>query len=91
MYVCIHFNIFNNFLEINYDNNFINNSNFIKSNKNIANVFLSQNLFYSKNYNLIIPKKFNFEQNALFFNIFGEFNDFTYMLYKIDLKTLKND
>ena len=83
-------NLFNKFFCINYENNLNYDSSFIKLN-NALNISLSQNIFNLKNYNLLIPKKFNFEQNSLFINIFGEYNDFTYMLYKIDLKSLKND
>ena len=82
--------LFNKFFCINYENNLNYNLSFIKLN-NALNINLSQNIFNLKNYNVLIPKKFSFEQNSLFINVFGEYNDFTYMLYKIDLKSLKND
>lgn len=82
--------LFNKFFLLNFENNLSNDFSFLKFNDTV-NINLSQNIFSLKNYNLLIPRKFNFEQNSLFLNVFGEYNDFTFMLYKIDLKTLKND
>jgi len=82
--------LFNKFFFLNFENNLSNDFSFLKFNDTV-NINLSQNIFSLKNYNLLIPRKFNFEQNSLFLNVFGEYNDFTFMLYKIDLKTLKND
>jgi len=82
--------LFNKFFFLNFENNSNHDFSFLKF-CNTVNINMSQNIFNLKNYNLLIPRKFNFEQNSLFLNIFGEYNDFTFMLYKIDLKTLKND
>lgn len=82
--------LFNKFFFLNFENNSNHDFSFLKF-CNTVSINMSQNIFNLKNYNLLIPRKFNFEQNSLFLNIFGEYNDFTFMLYKIDLKTLKND
>lgn len=88
-------NIQINKFKATYMVNFINNNtakninNF--HNKNSLNIYLSQNIFNTKFFNFIIPKKFNFEQNSFFLNIFGIFSDYTFIIYKSNYKTLKND
>ena len=86
------FNQFKNFFSLNLNNNnkyFYEHNNF-KNNLQVS-VLLSQNMFNIKNYFVAMPCKFNFEQNSIFLNIFGVYNDFTFLSYKSNYRTLKND
>ncbi len=77
---------FFNFISLNiHSNNY-----FTKYNKT-SNINIISNIYNIKNYNLLVPKKLNFEQNSMFINIFGYFSDFTFVLYKTEHRTLKNE
>lgn len=77
--------------KVNYDYENDNIKNNVIQNKKQLNILINQNLFNLKNYNFIVPRKFNFEQNSIFLNLFGVYSDFTYLLYRVDYKNLKND
>jgi len=86
----------NNFLNAfikSFAVNFNNSSMFYNKNsfKKSIYFYLNQNFLNIKYQKFFIPKKFNFEQSSMFINIFGVFNDFTFLSYKSDHKSLKND
>ena len=84
-------------LKINYFKNFFSlklNYKNVLNKKKISkhfNFLLNQKFTNFKNYNIFIPKKYNFEQSSIFLNLFGVFNDFTFISYKGDHKNLKSD
>jgi len=82
------FNNFKNFFSLKFIYTDILNK---KSIKKCFDIMFSQKFTSAKNYNVFIPKKYNFEQNSIFINFFGVFNDFTFISYKSDHKTLKSD
>ena len=88
----VDFNKFKEIFSIDFNNNnkYFYEQNNSKNNLSLS-VLLSQNLFNIKNYFFVMPCKFNFEQNSIFLNIFGFYNDFTFLSYKSNYKTLKND
>lgn len=84
----IKLNCFKDFFSFRIDyKNVLNKNKISKS----FNLLLNQKFIDFKNYNVFVPKKYNFEQNSIFINLFGVFNDFTFISYKGDHKTLKND
>lgn len=82
-------NNFFKFFNINFNNEFFLKT-INKSNKLLSIIF-STNLLNLKHFNVFMPKKLNFEQNSIFVNIFGVFNNFTYLIYKASQNSLKTD